>query len=120
MDTDPGPPAQSGFQLPDRAGAHSADGRCAHRADTFKLSTDAQFIEKVADVVGLYHHPPEQAVGHVINADVDVVLHDSLSVTGRVCLLADVGNGLSLDRGALVTAAPGRALRDEFEPGEMP
>ncbi|MFI1996974.1 IS630 family transposase [Actinoplanes sp. NPDC020271] len=33
-----------------------------HRTDTFKLSTDPQFIEKVVDVVGLYHHPPERAV----------------------------------------------------------
>src|SRR3954463_1671936 len=33
-----------------------------HRADTFKLSTDPQFIEKVVDVVGLYRHPPERAV----------------------------------------------------------
>jgi transposase len=33
-----------------------------HRADTFKLSTDPQFIEKVVDVVGLYHNPPERAV----------------------------------------------------------
>jgi transposase len=33
-----------------------------HRAETFKLSTDPQFIEKVIDVVGLYHHPPERAV----------------------------------------------------------
>jgi hypothetical protein len=30
-----------------------------HRTDTFKLSTDPQFIEKVLDVVGLYHNPPE-------------------------------------------------------------
>ncbi|WP_316691158.1 IS630 family transposase, partial [Pseudonocardia sp. H11422] len=33
-----------------------------HLADTFKLSTDPLFIEKVVDVVGLYHHPPERAV----------------------------------------------------------
>jgi transposase len=33
-----------------------------HRAEAFKLSTDPQFIEKVVDVVGLYHHPPERAV----------------------------------------------------------
>jgi transposase len=33
-----------------------------HRVDTFKLSTDPLFIEKVVDVVGLYHHPPERAV----------------------------------------------------------
>jgi transposase len=33
-----------------------------HRADTFKLSTDPLFMEKVVDVVGLYHNPPERAV----------------------------------------------------------
>jgi transposase len=33
-----------------------------HLADTFKLSTDPLFIEKVVDVVGLYHNPPERAV----------------------------------------------------------
>ena len=31
-------------------------------AGTFKLSTDLLFVEKVVDVVGLYHHPPERAV----------------------------------------------------------
>src|SRR6266536_2173156 len=33
-----------------------------HLAGTFKLSTDPFFVEKVVDVVGLYHHPPERAV----------------------------------------------------------
>ena len=33
-----------------------------HRAETFKLSTDPLFIEKVRDVVGLYLDPPERAV----------------------------------------------------------
>ena len=33
-----------------------------HLSDTFKLSTDPLFIEKVIDVVGLYHNPPEKAV----------------------------------------------------------
>ena len=33
-----------------------------HLADTFKLSTDPLFIDKVVDVVGLYHDPPERAV----------------------------------------------------------
>ena len=33
-----------------------------HRADTFKLSTDPLFVEKVYDVVGLYLNPPEAAV----------------------------------------------------------
>jgi transposase len=33
-----------------------------HLADTFKLSTDPLFTEKVVDVVGLHHNPPERAV----------------------------------------------------------
>jgi transposase len=33
-----------------------------HRQDSFKLSTDPQFVAKVVDVVGLYHNPPERAV----------------------------------------------------------
>jgi len=33
-----------------------------HRSETFKLSSDPQFIEKLRDVVGLYLDPPERAV----------------------------------------------------------
>src|ERR1700682_3406788 len=33
-----------------------------HRSDTFKLSEDPLFIEKVRDIVGLYLNPPERAV----------------------------------------------------------
>jgi transposase len=33
-----------------------------HVQDLFKLSTDPQFVDKVVDVVGLYHNPPERAV----------------------------------------------------------
>lgn len=33
-----------------------------HLTDGFKLSSDPLFIEKVVDVVGLYHNPPERAV----------------------------------------------------------
>jgi transposase len=33
-----------------------------HIQDGFKLSTDPQFVDKVVDVVGLYHNPPEKAV----------------------------------------------------------
>lgn len=33
-----------------------------HLVDTFELSTDPLFVEKVVDVVGLYHNPPEKAV----------------------------------------------------------
>lgn len=33
-----------------------------HRSETFKLSKDPLFIEKVRDIVGLYLHPPERAM----------------------------------------------------------
>ena len=33
-----------------------------HRVETFKLSKDPQFIEKVRDIVGLYLNPPDQAL----------------------------------------------------------
>jgi transposase len=33
-----------------------------HRVDTFKLSNDPRFTEKLIDVVGLYLNPPEKAI----------------------------------------------------------
>ena len=33
-----------------------------HRVETFKLSNDPQFIEKVRDIVGLYLNPPDRAL----------------------------------------------------------
>ena len=33
-----------------------------HRSETFKLSRDPLFIEKVRDIVGLYLHPPDKAL----------------------------------------------------------
>jgi transposase len=39
-----------------------AFGLKPHRQETFKLSSDPQFVEKVRDVVGLYLNPPEKAL----------------------------------------------------------
>jgi transposase len=39
-----------------------AFGLKPHRAESFKLSTDPYFVEKVRDVVGLYMSPPERAI----------------------------------------------------------
>jgi len=39
-----------------------AFGLQPHRVETFKLSTDPQFVEKVRDIVGLYLAPPEHAL----------------------------------------------------------
>jgi transposase len=40
----------------------NAFGLQPHRVETFKLSNDPQFIAKVRDIVGLYLHPPQQAL----------------------------------------------------------
>ena len=39
-----------------------AFGLQPHKSETFKLSTDPFFVEKVRDVVGLYLSPPERAI----------------------------------------------------------
>jgi hypothetical protein len=33
-----------------------------HRSETFKLSSDPLFVEKIKDICGLYLNPPEHAV----------------------------------------------------------
>ena len=40
----------------------SARGLQPHRVDTFKLSNDQRFEQKLTDVVGLYLNPPDKAV----------------------------------------------------------
>lgn len=39
-----------------------AFGLQPHRQETFKLSTDPLFVEKVRDIVGLYLEPPVRAM----------------------------------------------------------
>jgi transposase len=39
-----------------------AFGLKPHKSETFKLSADPQFVDKVRDVVGLYLNPPERAL----------------------------------------------------------
>ena len=40
----------------------SDHGLQPHRVETFKLSRDPQFLEKLQDVIGLYLDPPEKAI----------------------------------------------------------
>jgi hypothetical protein len=53
-----------------------AFGLQPHRAESFKLSTDPLFVDKVRDVVGLYLDPPERAL--VLCVD-EKVRHEALS-----------------------------------------
>ena len=45
----------------------SAFGLQPHRVETFKLSSDPLFVEKVYDVVGVYLNPPEGAVVYCVD-----------------------------------------------------
>jgi len=54
--------AESGLSKSTVGRVWKAFGLKPHLVDTFKLSTDPQFIDKVRDVVGLYLNPPEKAI----------------------------------------------------------
>jgi transposase len=49
-----------------------AHGLQPHRIDTFKISQDPQFVEKLHDVVGLYLNPPERAVVFSVDAKTQI------------------------------------------------
>ena len=54
--------AESGLSKSTVGRVWKAFGLKPHLVDTFKLSNDPQFIDKVRDVVGLYLDPPEKAI----------------------------------------------------------
>lgn len=54
--------AESGLSRSTVGRIWKAFGLQPHRVETFKLSNDPQFIDKVRDVVGLYLDPPERAL----------------------------------------------------------
>jgi transposase len=53
-----------------------------HRAETFKLSTDPLFVDKVRDVVGLYLDPPERAL--VANREAHALIRQALTGSGDI------------------------------------
>ena len=54
--------ARCGLSQTTVSGIWRAFGLQPHRTDTFKLSPDPLFVEKVRDIVGLYLDPPERAL----------------------------------------------------------
>jgi len=54
--------AASGLSRPTINRIWRAFGLQPHRTKTFKLSNDPQLVEKVRDIVGLYHNPPDRAI----------------------------------------------------------
>jgi transposase len=59
-----------------------------HLVETFKLSNDPQFIEKLTDVVGLYMNPPEHAI--VLSFDEK----SQIQALERTQLLLPIGPGV--------------------------
>src|ERR671911_36473 len=53
---------QSGISTSSVQRIWRAFGLQPHRAETFKLSTDPLFVDKVRDIVGLYMSPPVNAM----------------------------------------------------------
>src|SRR6185312_1864276 len=53
---------QSGLSVSSVQRVWRAFGLQPHRVETFKLSTDPLFIDKVRDIVGLYLDPPVKAM----------------------------------------------------------
>src|SRR3712207_3989947 len=53
-----------------------AFGLQPHRSETFKLSNDPLFVEKVRDIVGLYLRPPDRALVPCENATSQIQVLD--------------------------------------------
>jgi len=60
----------------------AAFGLQPHRSETFKLSTDPLFVDKVRDIVGLYLSPPNRAL--VLSVDEKSQIQAS-TVSSRSC-----------------------------------
>ena len=59
-----------------------------HRSETFKLSTDPLFVDKVQDIFGLYMAPPNRAIVLCVNES------EPMNATGsREWANADSGTG---------------------------
>src|SRR3974377_2103586 len=54
--------AESGYSQPTSRRMGTACGLQPHRSQTFKLSNDPLFVDKVRDIVGLYLSPPNRAL----------------------------------------------------------
>jgi len=79
-----------------------AFGLRPHRAETFKLSSDPAFVEKVRDIVGLHLAPPERAL--------------VLCVDGKPQIQAAQGIAPSFPR----AAGPSRAAHPRLPPPRHP
>jgi hypothetical protein len=83
-----------------------AFGLKPHLVDTFKLSTDPQFIEKVRDVVGLYLNPPEAALVLCVDEKTGVQALDRTARSCRCCQASRSGRPMITPATAPPTCMP--------------
>lgn len=69
-----------------------AFGLQPHRVETFKLSTDPMFVEKVRDIVGLYLDPPDRALDDSARP-ADAIVLGGLAEFERELIRARTGEG---------------------------
>ena len=87
--------------------------------DTFKLSSDPLFIDKVRDIVGLYLNPPERAVVLCVDEKTQVqALDRTQPVIGSGFTMVPGGKGnnqaVTCARQGVTTAMVGRVCSDAF------
>ena len=70
-----------------------AFGLQPHRTETFKLSKDPLFIEKVRDIVGLYLDPPDRALVLCVDEKSQI---QALDRTAPILPMADVASDLDV------------------------
>ena len=73
-----------------------------HRSETFKLSKDPPFIDKVRDIVGLYLNPLERALVLCVDENTQVANRE----LGTVESIAEERMSLRMDDGKPCTAEP--------------
>jgi hypothetical protein len=69
----------------------NAFGLQPHRSETFKLSSDPLFVEKVRDIVGLYLSPPERSapIGENVMARITKRIVDAAGAREKDCVIWD-------------------------------
>jgi hypothetical protein len=82
-----------------------------HRSETFKLSTDPLFVEKVRDIVGLYMAPPERALALCVDEKSQIQARQQAAAPSPEEPMAG-GIGRALDRSQpLLPMRPGQPER---------
>ena len=72
-----------------------AFGLQPHRSETFKLSSDPFFVEKVRDIVGLYLAPPDRALVLCVDEKSQIQALDRSQPLLPIVWTGDIGNTCS-------------------------